>query len=349
MPDNDVSGYGKDVPAPAGRQPYHYIKRLPPYRQKAVYDRIFRRFFKASRRLEFAKECAGEAFLRLWQSPNDLTTAPAPVFPPTAAWLQRVEDALVAFATGEMMRHVRAQVTRQNGVKLPREGTDGAAWTARHIGDLSGLDQNKEQLDLPQAGSSTQKVVSIIRIDTEIPVRSDPDTLRNLTDQDAQARIERLENALSQPHVIAALRSKLAEHPHADPLVLEVLNEIYKALCHPDPDISDKILRGDAEGEKSADSDDNAPDTKQSRANRQQINHKLLLSLLVQNGSGSDWDQKKLYTTVAKLFRHAKSIRHGLAADGLLPFEERPGSGHNQRPRERATIASALPCEGNQS
>jgi hypothetical protein len=169
-----------------GHRPRDYFERLPKPRKISVIHRIRRAYLRHFPPL--AEDCAQEACARLIASDSDLKSAPQPTAAPTAHWYDQLEDALVRYATGLVMR--RAVVKDLCAIK-GLEPLD--------TGILDALDDAEDDPSLPRAGVA--------------PYMS-------LGEQSS------LEDRWHWMRVAALLRERLAQQPNVDPLVLQVFDQL---------------------------------------------------------------------------------------------------------------------------
>jgi hypothetical protein len=85
-----------------GRRPRDYLECLPKSRKVRVIGRIRRAYLRHFPPL--AEDCAQEACARLIASVSELKTAPIQTGAPNGDWYDQVEEALVRYAAGSVMR-----------------------------------------------------------------------------------------------------------------------------------------------------------------------------------------------------------------------------------------------------
>ncbi len=170
----------------SGRRPRDYLECLPKPRKVRVVARIRRAYLRHFPPL--AEDCAQEACARLIASNSELKNAPAPTGAVSSDWYDEVEDALVRYATGPVMRRA---VVKDLCAGKGLEPLD--AWIN---------DSGEDGEDDPFSRRATIAVFG------------------------AAGEQKWAEDRWHWTRAAALLRERLAQQPNTDPLVLQVFDQL---------------------------------------------------------------------------------------------------------------------------
>ena len=194
------------------RRPRDYFERLPKARKISVVSRIRRAFLLHYPPL--AEDCAQEACARLIAAKTDLRNGPELCARPSSDWYDQVEDALVRYATGSVMRRA---VVKDLCAAKGLEPLDTAV--------VDGDDEGEDNAWVRRAGAATYSIVG----------------------EQSWA-----EDRWHWTRIAALLREQLLQQANVDPLVLQVFDQLCRNAeafehCHGNSgDAMPDIIRGES-------------------------------------------------------------------------------------------------------
>jgi hypothetical protein len=168
------------------RRPRDYLEHLPKSRKISVITRIRRAYLRHFPRL--AEDCAQEACARLIASNTDLRNGPEPPDAPNSKWHDQVEEALVRYATGAVMRQA-----------VVKEMCAGKGLEPVDAGIFDTQEDSDDDLSPRRAG---------------------------MVPHSSPGEQDWAEDQWHWTRVAALLRERLAQQPNVDPLVLQVFDQL---------------------------------------------------------------------------------------------------------------------------